>query len=123
MHIECGAFAYAHAQAFCAVMHKLVQLLRPEGDDTRLSEASHQQNGAQKARHNEAEREIKLQEVSEAQREMLAVTPASPTSVHDTSSVCSTGSFFLLSGYRNNRAGPGVLHWEAAVQVLHRWNP
>ena len=57
MHIESGAIAYAHAQAFCAVMHKLVQLLRPEGDDTRLSEASHQQNGAQKARHNEAERE------------------------------------------------------------------
>ena len=70
MHIESGAIAYAHAQAFCAVMHKLVLLLRPEGDDTRLSEASHQQNGAQKARHNEAEREIKLQEVSEAQRRL-----------------------------------------------------
>ena len=70
MHIECGAFAYAHAQAFCAVMHKLVQLLRPEGDDTRLCEASHQQNGAQKARQNEAECEIKLQEVSEAQRRL-----------------------------------------------------
>ena len=70
MHIESGAFAYARAQAFCAVMHKLVLLLRPEGDDTRLSEASHQQNGAQKARHNEAEREIKLQEVSEAQRRL-----------------------------------------------------
>ena len=51
-------------------MHKLVQLLRPEGDDTRLSEASHQQNGAQKARQNEAECEIKLQEVSEAQRRL-----------------------------------------------------
>ena len=51
-------------------MHKLVLLLRPEGDDTRLSEASHQQNGAQKARHNEGEREIKLQEVSEAQRRL-----------------------------------------------------
>ena len=42
-----------------------------EGDNTRLSEQIHQQNGAQKARQNEAEdREVKLQEVSEGQRRL-----------------------------------------------------
>lgn len=42
-----------------------------EGDNTRLSEQIHQQNGVQKARQNEAEdREVKLQEVSEGQRRL-----------------------------------------------------
>ena len=42
-----------------------------EGDNTRLSQQIHQQNGAQKGRQNETEdREVNLQEVCEGQRRL-----------------------------------------------------